>query len=109
MSCRRRGPWLGLNGVIVSNFTRLHLSGNTSRTLWILPTSVVLPTLANGGWLGTRYAPLSSHFISSLRPIIQHIPPDFSTDRYSPANMIAWNNLFMQLERVLHTSNRVLE
>ena len=109
MSCRRRWPWLGLNGVIVSNFTRLQLSGKTSRTLWILPTSAVLPTLANGGWLGTQYAPLSSHFISCLRPIIQHIPPDFSADMYSPENMIAWNNLFTELELVFHVSNMVLE
>jgi len=109
MSSRRRWPLLGLNGVIISNFTRLQLSGKTSRTLWILPTSVVLPTLANGGWLGTQYAPLSSHFISSLRPIIQHIPPDFFTNMYSPENMIAWNNLFTELELVFHASNMVLE
>jgi len=41
--------------------------------------------------------------------MVQKISPDFSADMYSPENMLAWNDLFTELDLTFHTSNMVLE
>ena len=42
-------------------------------------------------------------------PMVQDLSPDFSADMYSPENMLAWNNLFTELDLTIHASNKVLE
>jgi len=53
--------------------------------------------------------PVSTTFISLHFQPNAYYPPDFSADMYTPENMIAWNDLFTELELVFHASNMVLE
>src|SRR5260370_5824906 len=41
--------------------------------------------------------------------MVQDLSPDFSADMYSPENMLAWKDLFMELDLTFHASNMVLE
>ncbi len=41
--------------------------------------------------------------------MVQDLSPDFSADMYSPENMLAWNDLFRELDLTFHASNMVLE